>query len=388
MNSTRNVVVVGAGYAGVTAANRVRAAAPADVTVTVVNPLPDFVERIRLHEFAAGTGDATVPLRTLLHPDIRLVTGTVDLIGEHSVTLTDGAAVDFDHLLYAVGSGPGSAATVRGIEHAHTVAGLNDAGRLRDRLRTARPDAVVTVVGGGLTGIETSAEIADSGRDLRVHLVSAGPVGAGLSDAGRRAVLRKLKRLGVDVHEGVAATGITPDAVTLADGTAISTEVAVWAGPFGVPDLARRSGLPVDDLGRLRTDATLTCLGRPDIVGIGDAVAPPESVARHLRMSCHAAIPLGAHGADTVLAALAGQAPTPLSIGLVLQCVSLGRRAGVVQAVHPDDRPRPLVLRGRTAAFVKERICRSTRGWISKKAPTYRAMSGPKSAPEGVEVSA
>lgn len=383
MNTPSQVVVVGAGYAGVLAANRLRTAP--EVTVTVVNPVPDFVERIRLHQYASGSGTATRPLTEVLHPDVALRIASVERIDEHSVVLDDGTTVPFDQLVYAVGSGPGDA--VPGVEHAHAVSHLDGARRLRDSLDAAAPGASVTVVGGGLTGIETAAEIAESHPGLRVRLRSSGTVAAGLSERGRQTVRRTLDRLGVDVREQAVAR-IERGAVVLDDGTAEPTDVVVWAGPFAVPDLARRSGLPVDDRGRLRTDETLTCLGHPTIVGVGDAVAPPARVARHLRMSCQAAVSLGAHGADTVRAHLAGDAGSPLSIGLISQCISLGRRDGVVQLSHADDTPRRLVLRGRTGAFVKERVCRGTLSLIGSYARFYRGLPGPRPAPEGVEVSA
>lgn len=98
------VVVIGAGYAGVMAANRLAAAGRSDVGVTVVNPRPDFVERVRLHEHAAGATHAVRPLSGLLHRDVRLRVATVETIAERSVRLDDGGALAFDHLLYAVGS--------------------------------------------------------------------------------------------------------------------------------------------------------------------------------------------------------------------------------------------------------------------------------------------
>ena len=63
-NATTNVVVIGGGYAGTTAANHLRMRA--DVNITLVNPRPKFVERIRLHQHVAGNYDATVDYGTLL----------------------------------------------------------------------------------------------------------------------------------------------------------------------------------------------------------------------------------------------------------------------------------------------------------------------------------
>ncbi|MFD6161510.1 NAD(P)/FAD-dependent oxidoreductase [Nocardia sp. NPDC060256] len=369
-----HVVVVGAGYAGVMAANRLAAVGRSNVRVTVINPRREFVERIRLHEHAAGGASAVQERRGLLHRDVRLRVATVDEIGERSVRLDDGAAVDFDYLLYAVGStaaqGPPGAAFACGI------ADLAGAESLRRRLPRLAADARVVVIGGGLTGIETAAEIAYRYPSLVVELVSQSVAGW-LPEASRASIEGKLAKAGVRIRTGVRVTGIRPDGVVTDTGL-LPSDCTVWAGSFGVPDLALRSCLPVAADGRLRTDDTLVCVDHGRIVGVGDAVAPPRHVGEHLRMSCQAAIPMGAHGADTVLALIRGERPEPLSLGMAGQAISLGRRDGFIQATHRDDSARGFVLSGRAAAVVKERVCRFT--ITSMRFPrAYRWLSGPTS---------
>jgi NADH dehydrogenase FAD-containing subunit len=58
MTENTDVVVIGGGYAGVMTANRLTRRD--DVTVTLVNPRPTFVERIRLHQLVGGSHDAVV----------------------------------------------------------------------------------------------------------------------------------------------------------------------------------------------------------------------------------------------------------------------------------------------------------------------------------------
>src|ERR1700731_5115229 len=68
------VVGVGGGYAGTLAANPLKPRR--DVAVTLVNPRPAFVERIRLHQMVADTGSATVDYGDLLHPRVSLLVDT------------------------------------------------------------------------------------------------------------------------------------------------------------------------------------------------------------------------------------------------------------------------------------------------------------------------
>ena len=99
-----NVVVIGGGYAGTTAANHLRMRT--DVNITLVNPRPKFVERIRLHQHAAGNYDATVDYGTLLGEGVRLVVDSAIRIdtASRTVALASGRALDYDYVIYAVGS--------------------------------------------------------------------------------------------------------------------------------------------------------------------------------------------------------------------------------------------------------------------------------------------
>ncbi|MEV6557717.1 FAD-dependent oxidoreductase [Nocardia sp. NPDC051756] len=376
------VVVVGAGYAGVMAANRLAAVGQSDVRVTVVDPRAEFVERIRLHEHAAGVANAVQERRGLLHRDVRLRVATVEKIAERSVRLDDGGALEFDYLVYAVGST--AASGLSGAEYAHSVADLAGADALRGRLPRLPAGARVVVIGGGLTGIETSAEIAYRYPSLTVELVSQSVAGW-LPESSRARIEGKLAKAGVRLRTGLRVTGVRPDGVAT-DAGFLPSDCTIWAGSFGVPDLALRSDLPVSADGRLRTDDTLVCVDHGRIVGVGDAATPPGHVGEHLRMSCQAAIPMGAHGADTVLALIRGEQPEPLSLGMAGQAIRLGRRDGFIQATHRDDSARGFVLSGRVAALVKERVCRFT--LTSMRFPrAYRWLPGPtasESIPAGI----
>ncbi|MFI7167266.1 hypothetical protein ACIBM3_32955 [Rhodococcus erythropolis] len=70
----------------------------------MVNPRADFVERVRLHEHIAGTGFAATTLTSMLAESIHTVHGSVDKIGDGSVTLEHSANLDYDYLLVAIGS--------------------------------------------------------------------------------------------------------------------------------------------------------------------------------------------------------------------------------------------------------------------------------------------
>ena len=357
------VVIIGGGYAGTLAANHLRLRP--DIDITLVNPRPVFVERIRLHQLVADSGTATVDYGTLLGDGIRLVVESADRIdtADRRVQLTSGAALNYDYLLCAVGS-TGAMPAVRGAaEFAYSVADLESAQRLRYALADLRPDAPVAVVGGGLTGIETASELAQRGRP--VTLVCGGVLGPSLSTRGRRSVGKRLRKLGVNVLESLAVSEVRWNAVVLSDGAVLPSAATVWTAGFGVPDLATRSGLRTDALGRLLTDETLTSIDDERVVAAGDAAAPS---GHPLRMSCQAAGPLGAQAASTVLSHIAGNTPAPVNQAFVGQCISLGRSHGTIQLARTDDTPVNVVVGGRSAASIKEAICKGTLWAIRREA--------------------
>ena len=350
---TTKVVVLGGGYAGTLAANHLRTRA--DIDVVLINPRAQFVERIRLHQFAAGTGTATVDYGTLLGAGInRLVDTAVRIEAPNRrVALASGAELDYDYLIYAVGSnGAGRASVPGAVEFALPVAELEYAERLRTALEE---EAAVTVVGGGITGIETAAELADQGRD--VTLVAGGTLAPSFSEPGRASVARWLARHQVDVREAASVIEVRRDAVVLDDGAVVPSAVTVWTAGFGVPDLATRSGLATDPSGRLLTDETLTSVADERVVAAGDAAAPS---GRPLRMSCQAAIPLGAQAANTILSRIAGTPPRPLDQAFAGTCASLGRHAATFQLAQRDDTSVNFYVGGRLGASIKELACRAT----------------------------
>ncbi|MFF3019429.1 NAD(P)/FAD-dependent oxidoreductase [Streptomyces sp. NPDC057939] len=355
MNSNTHVMVIGGGYAGVMAANRLTGRD--DVTVTLVNPRPSFVHRIRLHQLLAETDSAVVEYGEVLTERASLLVDTVTRVdaAARRVELASGESLDYDYLIYAVGS-CSAAPTVPGAdEYAYPIATLEDAQRLRPVLDAAPAGSAVTVVGAGPTGIETAAELAEAGRS--VTLVCGGVLGPYLHARGRRSVTRRLARLGVNVLEGpdTKVTAVSEGAVQLSGGLTLPSEVTLWTVGFGVPDLAARSGLSTDALGRLLTDETLTSVDDDRIVAAGDSATPS---ALSPRMSCQAAMPMGARAADTVLSRIGGEQPATFNQVFGAQCISLGRRAGIFQFADRFDDAVWFNIAGRPGAKLKELVCK------------------------------
>lgn len=359
--TSATVVVVGAGYAGIMAANRLAGRARAGIRIVLVTERDELVHRVRLHEMAAGTRTQRYPLDTVLHPRVERVIDRVTRIdaAASACVLRSKRRISYDHLIVAVGSQvtdelPGAR------EHAMALANPDTALAFADRLRGLSAGSRVVVIGTGLTGIETACEIAAAHPQLEVTLLGE-TLAASWPDVLRARVRRELASLGVSVREGARVRALRADAVELEDGE-LPCAAAVWVAGFSCPPLARDSGLPVDELGRMVVDETLRVVDHPTIVGAGDAVAAPLSCVGTgtvpMRMACATAMPMGAHAADVVLAALRGRAALRFRYRNTVQCVSIGRKRGMLVFIDQDDRPTGRVLGAFQGALAKELICR------------------------------
>jgi NADH dehydrogenase len=172
---------------------------------------------------------------------------------------------------------------------------------------------------------------------------------------------------------------VRPDAVVFEDGAVRPSALTIWTAGFGVPQLAANSGLHTDELGRLLTDETLTSVDDDRIIAAGDCASPSGTP---LRMCCASANQLGPQAANTVLSRIAGNTPADFAYGLPGQCISLGRRAGILQFSHQDDTPVNVYLSGRLSAKVKEAICKGTLWGLRREArkpgSTFWFKGGPR----------
>ncbi|MFJ9625299.1 NAD(P)/FAD-dependent oxidoreductase [Streptomyces sp. NPDC101181] len=381
------VIVIGAGYSGATAAGRLaRRVRREDVAITVVNAEPDFAERVRMHQLAAGQELKARPLRRMFAgTGVAVKVGRVtelDVIGR-TVTLTavGGApeTLEYDTLVYALGSGWDTHGVPGVAEHAHDVSGRPGALRLRARLAALGPGEPVVVVGGGLTGLETATEIAEARPDLAVTLATRGTLGDWLSAKGARHLRGVMAGLGITVHETTAVTAVAADRITTTEGD-IASAATVWTTGFATHPLATASALRTTATGQIPVDATLRTLSHPDVYAIGDAALASGPGGTPLRMSCASGVPSAWQAADAIAARLTGTKLPNIPIRYVNQCVSLGRKDGLIQYVTADDRSRDTALTGRLAALYKELVCKGAAWGVAHPTlalPTRRRRATP-----------
>ncbi|MGW7588758.1 NAD(P)/FAD-dependent oxidoreductase [Streptomyces rubiginosohelvolus] len=358
------VVVLGAGYTGATAAGRLaRRLRGEGVSITLVNAEPDFVERVRMHQLAVGQ-----PLRPRPFDEMFAGTGVGLRLGRVTgidvdrrtvtVTGTDGPSdLEYDTLVYALGSAWNTQGVPGTAEHAHEIAGRDGALRLRDRLAALAPGSPVTVVGGGLTGVEAATELAETRPDLDVSLIARTGLGDWLSPKGTRHLQKVFSNLRITTHEHTTVTAVHADRVTTTEGD-IPAAVTIWTTGFAVHPIARATTLETGDTGQITVDATMRSASHPDVYAIGDAALVTGPGDKPLRMSCASGVPTAWQAADAIAARLTGTKLPTISARYFNQCISLGRKEGLIQYVTADDRSVNAALTGRLAALYKELVCK------------------------------
>ncbi|MFD4896607.1 NAD(P)/FAD-dependent oxidoreductase [Streptomyces sp. NPDC058411] len=389
------IIVLGAGYTGASAAGRLaRRLRREDVAITLVTAEPDFVERVRMHQLATGQDLRPRPFSEMFAGtgvELRFSQVTGVDVGRRTVAVTDadGAGeLEYDSLVYALGSGWNSQGVPGTDEHAYEIAGRPGALRLRERLAGLDAGAPVVVIGGGLTGLEAATEIAETRPDLDVALAIRGGLGDTFSPKGRQHLRKVLAHLGITVHEHSAVTAVEADRVTTADGTSLPSAATVWTTGFAVHPIAKATGLEVSDTGQIVVDGAMRSVSHPDVYAIGDAALVQGPGDKPLRMSCASGIPTAWQAADSIAATLTGGKPPTVPLRYFNQCISLGRREGLIQYVTADDRAVRAALTGRLAALYKELVCKGaawgvanpTLGLPSKRRPVVQNRT-PATAP-------
>ena len=362
------ILVIGAGYAGMLFTTRLAGkVARQQVQITLVNDSDTFTERPRLHQFATNM---TFPWRSipqmLRRANVQSLQGLVTGIDPIHRTITiewqqQTRHLEYDYLVYALGSVTDRAAVSGVDQYAYTLAprGPLSAAALRDALPSieARGGRVV-VVGGGATGIETAAEVASAYPCIEVHLVTRGPLASSWNKRIAGYIQHSLRRLGVAIIDQARVTAVRSQSIVMDQRVELACDVCIWTGGFVAPALARAAGLAVNERNQVIVDPFLRSVSHPEIFAIGDSASPREDPGVPMRMAAVTAAILGAHGADCLSDILRGKTPKPLSFAYLGQGIAMGRHNAIGFNNYPDDTPIPPYFTGRLGYEIRELFVR------------------------------
>jgi NADH dehydrogenase len=364
MEHKTQILVLGAGYAGLMAAIRLAGKTHRHpVSITLVNAVDTFVERIRLHESAVGKQISQHSIVHMLRgTGVEFLSARVIAIHREAREVTvqcDGASQElrYDYLVYALGSQVDQQAVPGVREHAYALNpdGPNNAVNLRARLNElAAHGGQVVIVGGGATGIEGAGEIRSSFPNFEVSLVTEGAFGDFKHNKAVQTYMRQaLTKRGVAIHEYSRVIEVRAGELVLADGTLLPCDLCLWAGGFKASSLAREADLQTNEQGRILVDEYLRSLSDPAIYAIGDAAMPTKYTGAPYRMSAFVALVTGAHTADNLSAQVKGRPQKPFSYSTYGQGIALGEGQGIGFATLPNDLPVGPLYKGKLGASIR-----------------------------------
>jgi NADH:ubiquinone reductase (H+-translocating) len=355
------IVIVGAGFGGLSAARALRRAA-ADVTL---------VDRQNHHCFqpllyqvataALSPADVAWPIRHILRAQDNVTVLMEEVRGvdlQQKLLRTDFKDIAFDYLVIATGATHAYFGHDEWSQFAPGLKRIEDATRIRRSILIAFERAELTddddarrrlltfvVVGGGATGVEMAGAIAEVARqtlanDFRridprsahIILVEAGPRLLPSFPANQADYVRTvLTKAGVEVKTDTRVTGCDARGVDLDSGR-LDAATTIWAAGVVASPAATWLNAEADRAGRIKVRPDLSVPGHPDIFVIGDTATITDANGRPVPGIAPAAKQMGQYVGKSIAKRIAGQAaPGPFRYLHLGELATIGRRAAVVK---------------------------------------------------------
>lgn len=349
---TVKVLVVGAGFAGLTCAAKL--AKSGNVEVTIVDRHPYQLFAPLLYQVATGglpEDDIAYPVRAAI-PGVNFIRGEVVRVSPdaRNIRLNDGRIIYYDQLVFAVGS-EGTTFGVPGVaEHALQMKNIREARAIKNRILQTYEDVEVgkkpkealrvVVVGGGPTGVEVTGAVSELQRSMRREFPQiASEASVTLVEAGPRLLLpfnekssvhakNELEELGAVVKLDAAVDRMYPTDVHLKTGEVLTAGTIIWAAGVAAPQQWSVLG-ETDRANRLKVSETLQL--RSDIWVIGDMAHVSVDGDRPLPMVASVAMQQGRYVAASIERLLKGEPLTPFKYKDKGQMATIGRRRAVVE---------------------------------------------------------
>jgi len=358
MTETPHVVIVGAGFAGLSAVSKLR---KAGLRVTVIDKNLYSTFQPLLYQVATGglnPGDVAYPVGGFTTGrNARYIRGELEEInqGVQAIRLAGGREIGYDYLILATGVSANYFGVKGAEENTFGLYTRADAIVLRDHIMngfewlSADPDRrrefAITVVGGGATGVELAGTLGELRNDvLRATFPDVDParlhirlveMASGLlmpfNPKLREYTRRQLVKRGVDIRLNTTIREVTRDQVVLADGTAHRSDLTVWTGGVAAHRTVAAWGLPQGKGGRLLVGSDLRIQGSDRIFATGDIALDEEKPSPQLAQP---AIQEGRHAAEQIIHLVHGQPTEAFSYHDKGTMATIGRRSAVVELAH------------------------------------------------------
>ena len=352
--SRPKVVVLGAGFGGLTAAKALDSIA--DVTLVDRHNFQTFLPLLYQVSTAGLAADHIAhPIRGALRKTkIKFRMGsplTIDHKNK-SVKLDSSEVLEFDYLVVALGSATNDFGVKGVAEHALGMKSVSEALEIRSSILRRFEDLCrfeddtkfsITVVGGGPTGVEMAGAIAElkkgplksdyarAAKNISVNLVEAGPrLIPSFSPLLSTRTKRDLEKLGVNVLLNTSVNEVKPRTIVLGDKSNLPSEVTIWAAGVTGEPVMKKLNLPIAS-GRITIEPTLQVTNYPYIFAIGDIAGAKGNDGRFLPMVAPVAMQQGRFLKTQITNLLANKPLSPFKYRDKGSMATIGRHKAVVE---------------------------------------------------------
>jgi NADH:ubiquinone reductase (H+-translocating) len=358
------VVVVGGGFAGLSAGN---ALAGMNVDVTLLDRRNHHTFQPLLYQVALAVlspADIAQPIRSIFSKKKNIEVLMDEVIGiepdQRRLHLHTGATVEYDYLILGTGSTHSYFGKDEWAQNAPGLKTVEDATEIRRRVLLAfelaeremvetgaHPLLNFVIIGGGPTGVELAGAISDISKlymrhdfrhinpaSARVILIEGSPrvLAAYPEDLSIKAA-RQLAQLGVEVRTGQSVTDVKPGYVVVG-GQRLDAMVTLWAAGVQASPLGKMLGTPTDKRGCVIVDLYLNPPAHPEIFVCGD-LAHVEEAGRQVPGVAQPAMQMGRHAAQMIAQDMAGKPRTPFHYFDKGDMATIGRHAAVANVRWP-----------------------------------------------------
>ena len=332
----KRLVIVGAGFGGLTAAKEL---AKKDFNITVIDKTNHHLFQPLLYQVATAAlspADIAIPIRSAFskNKNVEVLLGEVKSIDkEKKKVFFNGSELDFDYLIIATGSRHSYFGKDEWEKYAPGLKTLNDALKIRETILLSleaaekEKDPVkrqrylnFVIIGGGPTGVELAGAISEivnqnlipdfrniDASMTKVFMVEALPnILSSYPESLSKRALEDLQKLEVEVILNEKVTGINENGVKVGD-RFIETKNILWAAGNQASSLIQTAGIQTDRAGRAVVSDDLSIEGYSNIFVIGDAAAFKNEKGEHLPAIAPVAIQQGKFVSKIIAEGLIGK---------------------------------------------------------------------------------
>jgi NADH dehydrogenase len=319
------VVILGGGYGGLMVAQELLENLPKDAQLFLVDRMPYQGLKTEYYALAAGTvSDKDIRVHYPLHSQLKMVYGEVTDIDLDSslVHITNQDPLSYDSLVIALGCTDNYHGIAGAYEHSCSIQSLSATRRTYQQINDIRPYGQVSIVGGGLSGVEIAAELRESRSDINIRILDRGnSVLSAFPGKLQEYVASWFRLHDVEMLSQICITSLENGSIHYGNDS-IQTDVTVWTAGIQPVELVQRMTLPKDHQGRLIVNEWHELPDAPHVYVIGDCSSQPFSPSAQL------AGEQGKQVAEVIIARWENKEPKLSRIKLKGVLGSLGKKSG------------------------------------------------------------